>query len=167
MTTLLRQARARRVPVIGHCLGGQLFAKALGARVGPARTAEIGWVEVEACDAQAARQWFGGRARFELFEWHYEAFDLPPGAARVLANRFNDNQAYVVDDLHIGFQGHIELTPAIARHWVETGASELPERSTPAIQSGADILRDLDARIAVQGAVADAVYSRWARGLRD
>ena len=96
MERLIREAVDARVPVIGHCLGGQLLAKSLGATVGRARTTEIGWIDVDVVDSPAAREWFGGRGRFTMFEWHYEAFTLPPGAVRVLTNAFNENQAYVV-----------------------------------------------------------------------
>jgi GMP synthase-like glutamine amidotransferase len=166
MEMLLRDAVDAGVPVIGHCLGGQLLAKALGANVGRARTTEIGWIDVEATDAEVAREWFGGRASFTTFEWHYEAFDLPPGGRRVLTNAFNENQAYVIDERHIGFQGHVEITAAIARSWIANSPDELPATSTPSMQSAADILARLDARVAALNAVADAIYARWARGLQ-
>lgn len=166
MHRLVRDAVDAQVPVIGHCLGGQLLAKALGADVGRARTAEIGWIEVEATDPRVAQQWFGGRARFTTFEWHYEAFALPVGAQRVLTNTFNENQAYVIDGRHIGFQGHIEMTAAIARSWIALSSDELPATSTASMQSAVDILADLTPRVTALNVVADAVYARWARGLR-
>lgn len=165
MEALLRDAVATRVPVIGHCLGGQLLAKALGARVGRARTTEIGWIDVDVCDAPVAREWFGDRARFTMFEWHYESFELPPGAARVLTNAFNENQGYVIDGRHIGFQGHIEMTVEIARSWLALSADELPSQSTPAKQTAADILRDLEMRVRALNGIADRVYQRWAANL--
>jgi GMP synthase-like glutamine amidotransferase len=165
MQALLRRAVAERVPVIGHCLGGQLLAKALGAEVGRARTAEIGWVDVDVVDQATADEWFGGRRRFTTFEWHYEAFALPAGARRVLTNAFNDNQAYVIDGRHIGFQGHVEMTAEIARSWIALSSDELPAASTPSTQTAADILDRLEVRVAALNEVADAVYARWAAGL--
>jgi GMP synthase-like glutamine amidotransferase len=167
MQALLRDAVKRGVPVIGHCLGGQLLAKSLGATVGRAKTTEIGWIGVEATDANAAREWFGGRERFTCFEWHYEAFTLPPGAKRVLTNRFNENQAYVVDGVHIGFQGHPEMTAEIARSWLALSGDELPEEPTESMQTAAQILTDLETRVADLNAVTDSVYARWAQNLRD
>ena len=162
---LLRDAVAQRVPVLGHCLGGQLLAKALGAPVTPAPVAEIGWVDVQLTDAAAKASWFGGRDRFTTFQWHYDAFALPPDATRVLTNGFNANQAYVVDDRHIGFQCHIELTPALVAAWLASGADELPSTSSDSVQTADDIRRDLPARIAALHAVADDVYARWASRL--
>src|SRR5712691_11147864 len=124
--SLLGDAVAARVPVIGHCLGGQLLAKALGAQVRRAPTPEIGWIDVDVADAGAGREWFGGRTRIETFQWHAETFALPVGATRVLTNRFNVNQAYVVDGRHLGLQCHIEMTHDLVESWLRTGASELP-----------------------------------------
>ena len=166
LSPFLRDAVAREVPVIGHCLGGQLLAQALGARVARAPVAEIGWLEVAATDAAAQTAWFGGRARFTAFQWHFDAFELPPGATRVLANRFNPNQAYVIDDRHIGFQCHVEMTRDLVETWCRTGEDELPRESSPAQQSRADILRDVDGRVATLNGIADGIYARWSLRLR-
>ena len=72
----------------------------------------------------------------------------------------------MVDDRHIGFQCHIEMTRELVETWLATGARELPAASSPPLQSAADIRRDLDARVAALHAVADDVYARWAQGLR-
>jgi GMP synthase-like glutamine amidotransferase len=160
---LLRDAVAADVPVIGHCLGAQLLAKALGAKVTRAATPEIGWGEVSA-PGPAARAWFGGRDRFTTFQWHYDAFGLPPGAARALTNAFNPEQAFVLGK-HVGIQCHIEMTGEMVETWCRTGTDELPAQSSGARQSKADILADGDARLAELARVADDVYARWAQGL--
>jgi GMP synthase-like glutamine amidotransferase len=100
-----------------------------------------------------------------MFQWHYETFDLPEGARRILASPWIANQAYVVGDRHLGMQGHVEITAAIARSWVVQSGVELPRASTPSMQCAADLLRDLDVRVAASNAVADDVYARWARRL--
>jgi GMP synthase-like glutamine amidotransferase len=163
---LLRAAVDTQIPVLGHCLGAQLLAQALGAPVTRAPTAEIGWVDVEVCDLSAQREWFGGRAALTTFQWHYDTFALPPGATRVLTNALNANQAFLVAGRHIGFQCHIEMTRPLVETWLATGAHELPAQSSPAMQSATDIRRDLDARLAALHALADDVYARWAQGLR-
>ncbi|MDH4182433.1 MAG: type 1 glutamine amidotransferase, partial [Betaproteobacteria bacterium] len=94
-----------------------------------------------------------------------EAFELPPGAQRVLTNAFNENQGYVIDGRHVGFQGHVEMTAEIARGWIANSPDELPASSDASMQSAADILANLDARVAALNAVADAIYSRWATNL--
>jgi GMP synthase-like glutamine amidotransferase len=166
LSVFLRNAVAEEVPVIGHCLGGQLLAQALGAQVTRTRVPEIGWLDVASVDASARAEWFGGLERFVAFQWHYDIFDLPKGATRVLANDFNPNQAYVIDGRHIGFQCHIEMTRELVETWCRTGADELPPKSLPARQSRKDILDDVDAKVATLNAIADGIYARWSQGLR-
>ncbi len=163
---LLRDAVSEGVPVIGHCLGGQLLARAMGAPVTRAAATEIGWIDVETTDDASRRAWFGDRAAFTTFEWHNEAFALPPGAVRVLTNRFNAEQGYVLDDRHIGLQCHLEMTSDLVEAWLATGADELPPATVGARQCAAEIRVDLAARVAALDAVAGDVYRRWAEGLR-
>lgn len=161
---LLRGAVAADVPVIGHCLGGQLLAKALDAPVRRMSAPEIGWGEVRVVDADGASAWFSGRERFTAFQWHYDEFALPAGAIRVLTNAHNVEQAYTLGK-HIGFQCHIEMTRPMVETWCRTGAEELPAMSQGPVQSRADILADLDGRLAGLSRVADDVYAHWAKGL--
>ncbi len=163
---LLRDAISTATPVIGHCLGGQLLAKALGARVAPMSEPEIGWLHVDVCDRGARREWFGGLPRFAVLQWHYDAFDLPPMATRILTSDVNANQAFVIDGRHLGFQCHIEMTRELVETWCRIGADELPARSSVHLQSAADLRSDLEARLAALRAVADGIYTRWAQGLR-
>ncbi len=165
LNAFVRRAVERGVPVLGHCLGGQLLAQSLGAAVRRTSTPEIGWIDVETLDAQRAREWFGGRASFTPFQWHYDVFDLPAGATPVLRNAYNPHQGYVIDDRHIGFQCHVEMTQDLVRTWCRTGAAELSERSDGPLQSRDDILREAPARLAALNAVADGIYDRWAQGL--
>ncbi|HTS23066.1 MAG TPA: type 1 glutamine amidotransferase [Casimicrobiaceae bacterium] len=164
LLALLRDALQADVPMLGHCLGGQLLARALGARVTRTPAPEIGWGEVQVVDGGRAGSWFGGRDAFTTFQWHYDVFALPPGATRVLTNGWNPNQGYVLGK-HVGFQCHVEMTRPMVETWCRTGASELPERSQGAKQSKADMFADLDHRLATLSRVADDVYARWTQGL--
>ena len=161
----LRDAMGDGVPVIGHCLGGQLMAKALGAKVTRMRTPEIGWFHVDVCDRGARLDWFGGIPLFPAFHWHYDAFDLPPMASRVLTNDIAVNQGFIIDDRHVGFQCHIEMTRELVESWCRSCPDELPARSSGHRQSATDMQSDLDTRLAALGDVADGVYARWAQGL--
>ncbi|MDE2210624.1 MAG: type 1 glutamine amidotransferase [Betaproteobacteria bacterium] len=166
LSRLLRSAVAQDVPVIGHCLGSQLLAQALGARVRRTAAPEIGWIDVEAPDPASRREWFGGRESFTAFQWHYEVFDLPPGATRVLTNAFNPNQAYVIGNIHMGLQCHVEMTPVLVESWCDIAAAEIAAPVLPSLQSRGEILRDLQGRIAALQTVADVVYARWAHAFR-
>jgi GMP synthase-like glutamine amidotransferase len=164
LLAFLRGAVAADVPVLGHCLGGQLLAKALGAPVTRTPAPEIGWGEVRVLDADGAGAWFAGRDRFTTFQWHYDVFALPAGATRVLTNAYNPDQAYTLGK-HIGFQCHIEMTRPMVETWCRAGAAELPARTEGPMQSQADIEVELDRRLVALARVADDVYAHWARGL--
>ena len=161
---LLRGALAADIPVVGHCLGGQMLAKALGAPVTRAPVPEIGWGEVSVLPADHAATWFGRRETFTTFQWHYDAFALPPGATRVLTNAHNVEQAFSFGK-HLGMQCHIEMTRSMVETWCRTGATELPPHSSASMQSREDLCADLDRRLTALARVADDVYARWANGL--
>jgi len=165
VVSLIRQAVAADVPVLGHCLGGQLMAKALGGKVTRNRVKEIGWLPVEAVDSSATRAWIDGLPpRFEVFHWHGETFSLPPGATPLLKSRACRHQAFVLGK-HLAFQCHIEMTPALVRRWARTGATEIAEPSST-VQSEQQMRVNLVARSERLNRLADTFYDRWIQGLR-
>jgi len=162
---LIRDSVEADVPVLGHCLGGQLMAMALGGSVGRNPVKEIGWGEVAVLDNPAAQQWFGHAAKsFVSFHWHGEAFTIPPGAERVLSNQHCGNQAFVLGK-HLGMQCHIEMTPEMIDAWCATGAGEISRSKSPAVQSVAAIKTGIEPRLRALHLVADGVYARWTEGL--
>ncbi len=168
LLALISQAVAAEIPVIGHCLGGQLMAKALGAGVGPNPVKEIGWGTVRVTDAAADRPWLGDddAAPLWAFHWHGETFGIPAGATRILESAWCANQAYVLNQIHIGMQCHVEMTPELVSAWCENGAGEIAAASgSPAVQAPERILSDLPDRIAPLHRLADKIYSRWIQGL--
>lgn len=171
---LLRDADAQRVPIIGHCLGGQLLARAFGARVTRSPHEEVGWGRLQVDDAGLAHEWLGVDAeRIEYFQWHSDAFGLPEGARRVLRGEWCPNQAYVMQRpgyAHVGMQFHIEMTPELVRRWAadpaasgETGAKRL-RTAGPSVQTPEVMVTDLEARTLRMGKVATHLYDRWLRG---
>lgn len=164
---LIRSAVAADIPVIGHCLGGQLMSKALGASVGRNPVKEIGWGEVQLADAPLAREWFGPRTGFLSFHWHGETFSLPPGTTRVLSSPACLNQAWVMGP-HLAMQCHIEMTQDMIRTWCLSGADEIAAVATqPTVQQPAQMEDGIDARVAELRTVAEQVYARWAAALKD
>ncbi|MFN3752214.1 MAG: type 1 glutamine amidotransferase [Thiobacillus sp.] len=164
---MIRDAVAQDIPVIGHCLGGQLLAKALGGSVQANPVKEIGWGDLRVTDADAARPWVGDvRGPLPGFHWHGETFSLPPGAVRILESAHCANQAFVLGDRHLGMQCHVEMTPELIASWCENGADEIAAGTGPAVQTAAAIQADLPARTARLHALADKIYSRWIQGLR-
>ncbi len=159
---LIREADAAGIPVIGHCLGGQLMAKAFGGTVTGNPVKEIGWGDVEATDAAA--DWMGDVQRFEAFHWHGETFTIPPGATRILRSAHCANQAFVRGP-HLGLQCHVEMTDSMIRLWGRQWAAEGVPSST-SVQTPAQMEENMEARIAAMRVVADRLYTRWTGGLR-
>ena len=107
---LIRAAVAADIPVLGHCLGGQLLSKALGGRVRANREKEFGWLPVARVDSPQTESWLAGLPpRFEVFHWHGETFSLPAGATHLLRSRYCRNQAFVLGK-NLGLQCHIEMS---------------------------------------------------------
>jgi len=162
--SLIRAALEQGIPVLGHCLGGQLIARALGAEVGPSPVREIGWHPVWETDGSEAGEWFGEReGPLEAFHWHGETFAIPAGATPLLASRFCAHQAFVLDRA-LAMQCHIEMTGAMVREWAGRYADQLHPPSE-SVQTEAEMLADLQARVRRLNALADRVYSRWVQYL--
>lgn len=162
---LVRESVARAVPVIGHCLGGQLLARAMGGRVTRNAVKEIGWKTVEVLDTPPASLW-GPQDAFMSYHWHGETFSVPPGAVRIWSSEHCENQAYVIGP-HIGMQCHIEMTEPMIESWCESGAAEIEEalEQSPAVQSASEMRENVVGKVEALHRVADRVYDRWVTGI--
>lgn len=164
---LIREAVARDVPVIGHCLGGQLMAKALGAPVTRNPVKEIGWGTVDALDHPEAQRWLGGDLRsFLSFHWHGETFAIPDGATRIMASPWCANQAFALGK-HFGMQCHVEMTEDMIRTWCRDWAKEVEALASRvvSVQTPAEMETGISGKVRALNAVADRIYDRWITGL--
>lgn len=162
---LIRRAVAAGIPVIGHCLGGQLMAKALGGEVTVNPVKEIGWGEVSVATTPEAPRWFGATTRFTAFHWHGETFSIPPGATRLLSSPHCANQAFALGP-HLALQCHVEMTLSMIADWASHGAREIARRRPQdVIQNGEEMLAAAPGKLPAMQAVADRLYSRWLSGL--
>ena len=164
--SLIRTAIAADVPVIGHCLGGQLMAKAAGGSISVNPVKEIGWGEVEIAQNARAREWLGDTRSFNSFHWHGETFSLPPGATLIASSAHCRNQMFVLGQHHLGMQCHIEMTPELIESWCAGGAAEIAACVSPAVMEVAAIKAELNPRLDALRRIADKVYARWVQGLR-
>ena len=163
---LIQEAVKLDIPVLGHCLGGQLMSKALGGVVTANPYKEIGWGNVMVGDHAEAKKWFGDTKQFLSFHWHGETFTLPEGATHLLASEHCANQAYALGK-HLAFQCHVEMTADMVKVWCETGRNEVEEAITSAgVQPIEEIQRILSERVPALNAVAHSVYSVWIQGLK-
>lgn len=165
VTDLIRKAVAADVPVLGHCLGGQLISKALGGKITRNSVKEIGWLPVTRVESNTAQSWLMGLPQeFEVFHWHGETFSIPAGATRILASRHCANQAFVIGNT-LAFQCHIEMTGAMVREWTRVGADEIsPVCAT--VQDPQTMMADLETRVVRMQGLADKFYDRWILGLK-
>ena len=158
---LFLQALERGVPTLGHCLGGQLMARALGARIGDSPQPEIGWQPLTVASGREAQAWLGAAGEATVFQWHYEAFELPRGATPLAASAACPNQAFALGP-HLGMQFHIEVDVDKVTRWsAETGERYAAVLSQPTVQDGERMRTQLAARLPAHQAMADHIYTRW------
>jgi GMP synthase-like glutamine amidotransferase len=163
--TLIKQAMAMDLPVLGHCLGGQLMAKACGAWVSKNTQKEIGWAAVTVPDNPVAKRWLADIEKFYGFHWHGETFDLPAGATLLLSSEHCQHQAYAMGK-HLALQCHIEMTPDMIKNWCEEGRQELLDAfASPAVQQADDMQINLPLRYFFLQKVARQLYGQWIKGL--
>jgi GMP synthase (glutamine-hydrolysing) len=171
---LVREALATHKPVLGHCLGGQLMARALGCAVHASPAPEVGWAAVEVADTPAARDWFGAAGPHTVFQWHYEAFALPAGARVLAGNAACPHQAVLLDPhgpgggLHLALQFHPELDAAKLQRWLappDARAEAARVRHPASVQTPQRMQEDAGALLPAQQALADRLYRRWVQGL--
>ena len=157
----VREAITRGVAVLGVCLGAQLIASALGARVGPNPVKEIGWFPIEAI--QAARGCAPLPRTCTVFHWHGETFDLPPGAVHLARSAGCENQAFQLGRNVVGLQFHPESTPETVRALVHHCAADLVPG--PYAQSSQQLLATPGEAYAAGNAGMDALLAYLADGL--
>lgn len=163
---LIRSAVETEVPVIGHCLGGQLMSRALGGVVLRNPVKEIGWGRIDVMPSEEGRRWLGEVTSFESFHWHGETFTIPPRATRFASSAYCDNQLFSLG-IHVGMQCHMEITPDLIAAWCADWSQEIQSLSqhTPSVQTPAQMLAGVEAKTAALHRVADRVYQQWITGL--
>lgn len=164
---LIRQAIDAGRPVIGHCLGGQLMARALGARVQASPAPEIGWQRIEVRDTADAARWFGPLRSATVMQWHYEAFEVPGGAAALASSQACPVQAFSVGP-HLAMQFHIEIDAPKLSAWVREGDPlwEQARLQYPgSVQGAQELHAQAVAEMAAHHRLAEQIYAAWAAGL--
>jgi GMP synthase-like glutamine amidotransferase len=165
---LVREADARGLPVIGHCLGGQLIAKAFGGTVARNPVAEVGWLDIQGRDDGQARRWLGNFAgkTARVFHWHGETFSLPENANLLASSEACAHQIFAYRQ-HLAMQCHIEMLPEMVRRWCEHWADMLPANTArpDSIQPVESILAGIPVYLPAMRCLADHLYGLWCQGL--
>jgi len=122
---LIKEAMERGVPILGICLGSQLLAKALGAKVKKNPEKEIGWYDVSPTEEGVADPLISTFSGVEkIFQWHGDTFDLPKGAVRLASSPLCRNQAFRMGDNVYGFQFHLEVDEPMVERWLNVPANK-------------------------------------------
>lgn len=170
LLALIKEAIALDIPLLGHCLGGQLISKALGGEVTKNLVKEFGWGEVKVSNNASAKHWFGDIESFNAFHWHGETFNLPIGAIHLLKSEHCYHQAFAIGK-HLAFQCHIEMTPEMVSHWCDIGADTLKlavnsaSEGSLAVQQADEMQQNLLLHCFFLNKVAKQVYLQWIKGL--
>ena len=150
---VIQKALAAEMPILGICLGSQLIAKALGARVHRNQELEIGWAPVQFTEAGLADPVFQGIHSPEtFFHWHGETFDLPAGCEWLAWSDRTRHQAFRHGRKVYGLQFHPEVTPEMIADW-----------SAQPVNCGdvATLAAPIDARAFDQAPLARQIAERW------
>lgn len=124
--SILKHRLQNNLPLLGICLGAQLMAKALGAKVYPASEKEIGWKPLRITDAgKKTLVMHFNPEKTSMFHWHGDTFDLPANATLLASTDVCQNQIYSYGETAIGFQCHPELIPASIERWFIGHAHEI------------------------------------------
>lgn len=115
---LIEKVLSEKKPVLGICLGSQLIAKALGARVYPNKRREVGWHPVSLTPAGRQDPSFSVLPDpATVLHWHEDTFDLPKGAIQLARSKRCENQAFRWGESVYALQFHLEATPAMVAEW--------------------------------------------------
>ncbi|MFM7023095.1 MAG: type 1 glutamine amidotransferase [Flavobacteriales bacterium] len=130
---LIRSAIDAGKTVVGICLGAQLIAEVLGAKVYPNKFKEIGWFPIQrSANSDLLPD------NFTVFHWHGDTFDLPEGAYRLAETAACKNQAFIYKEKVLALQFHLEATPFTLQQMVQQGKDEL--LTAPYIQTEKQML---------------------------
>lgn len=163
----IEEVLKRDIPWLGICLGGQMLARTLGARVAPMASPEIGWHPLRAVQPGVAGllpAWLVARLP-PVFQWHGEAFELPSGATPVFAGDHCPQQGFI-HGRALGLQFHPEVDASGLALWARLDAAELRRlEGAPAVQSSSEFLAAVEARLTAMRVLSEALYAHWL-GLR-
>ena len=147
--------------ILGICLGAQLIAVQLGAKVRRNPDQEIGFFPVHFSQESTRGSVLEGMSlptEANVFHWHGETFDLPSGARRLASSEGCRNQAFVAGSHVLALQFHLEVTPRIVQDMIRENIDDL--RPGKYVQSAGDILRNIP-KLDVTNSLLDQILTKF------
>ena len=158
---LIAEAVGAGVPFFGVCLGVQLLAASLGARVYPGPRAEVGLLPVTLTGAALDDPVFAGLPReLVTLQWHGDTFDLPAHAVRLATSPAYENQAFRYRRAY-GVQFHLEISGDMAAEWAEVPEYSASLERTLGAEAGAAFVRGIAERAKEMRWHGRALFERW------
>lgn len=159
---LILQAMYRDIPVIGHCLGGQLMSKALGGKISNSPKPEIGWQAITYIDNPLTTEWFGVNPTSKVIHWHYESFSIPDGATLLASSEACPNQAFSIGK-HLAMQFHIEIDEPKINLWVNDLDDKWIEAQSKynTVQDKSSMLNEIHNNLQQHQNTANNIYKNW------
>ncbi len=158
---LIAEAVAAGAPFWGVCLGAQLLAASLGARVSRGERAELGVLPVQlTAEAEQDPVFATAPETFQTLQWHGETYDLPPGAVQLARSRDYEQQAFVLGRAY-ALQFHLEVDSALAGEWMREPAFVAELRELHGEGAPSALLAEVDAAERDTVALARELFARW------
>ncbi len=160
---LFRRRIAAKKPVIGICLGAQMLAHALGAKVYPGKAKEIGWKPLELTEAgMNSPVSHLAASNTSMLHWHGDTFDLPDGATLLASTDITKNQIYSYGDFLLALQCHPELKRGNIESWLIGHASEI---ATSKVTTVGAIRNDTEKFGDALQAAGRKCFEKWLEGV--
>lgn len=159
---IIREALDRDMSILGICLGAQLLGKALGGSVARLGEREIGWYDVELTGAGESDPVLSNfAATQEVFQWHEDGVELPPGAVLLASSDACNVQAFRYGEHAYGFQFHLEVDPSLINRWLTVSANQ-PMLKAETGRICPDAIRDqVPESIDALMQLSQRTFSRW------
>lgn len=162
---LIRCAQSENTPMLGHCLGGQLIAKALGGSVTRNTVEEIGWLPVDVIDNGGPEDWSSELPpTLHVFQWHNETFSIPRDAQHLFHRHTCPNQGFQIGN-SLALQFHLEILADIVEDW-SSRFIDASHQASETVQSRKTMIENLPEKVDDSTSAADRIYSNWCRALR-
>ena len=159
---LIKEALELRIPILGICLGAQLLARALGAKVHRSSRPEIGWHDIHLDPTVSDDPLLGNFGQCEkVFQWHSDTFELPREAVHLASSDVCAHQAFRYGDNAYGFQFHLEVDSKLIGRWLKVPAHLREIEAMDGLVDPQQVMSETQQQIASNHQLAEATFAQF------